>query len=302
MPDHTPRSLFAVPAPIAALFRRFPLAVLPPNDLPLRSPSRGDTPVLYVFVAAEDAPRADRASTPRTFLKIAGVEFRILPSTNHASPSGALPYLQPPIPSRPVPAGSRLESWALDQRPSSSSSEKNPSQQPPLPEGRLQAYQSLLDHRVRTAWLHALYLSPANAALLSRLYIEPATNNPVARLALSHQVCSAAEAEVLKATRTAVVDPARIYADARSAFEALAALLNESEGGGGGGGTGWFFAAEDPTLFDASVFAYTHLLLDDTFGWADRTLSEVLMEFPVLVRHRERLSARCFPDDDVVLV
>lgn len=107
------------------------------------------------------------------------------------------------------------------------------------------------------------------------------------RLALAHQVQSAAEAEVLKATRAAVVDTARIYADARAAFEALAVLLGESRG--------WFFGCETPTLFDASVFAYTHLLLDEEFGWVDRRLSEVLKEFPALVRHQERLLARCFP-------
>ncbi|KAF9882118.1 hypothetical protein CkaCkLH20_00154 [Colletotrichum karsti] len=288
MPEPTPRSWFDVPAPVAALFRRFPLAVLPPNDLPLRSPSRGDSPVLYVFVSAEDAANGRPSFNPsclkwQTFLKIAGAEFRILPSTNHASPSGALPYLQPSIPSRPVTAGSRLESWAQSQTKSD-----KPASQPP--EGRLQAYQSLLDTRVRTAWLHALYLSSANAPLLSRLYFEPASNNPLVRLTLTHQVRSAAEAEVLKATRTAVVDPARVYADARAAFEALAVLLEEEKGAGR-----WFFGCDEPTLFDASVFAYTHLLLDETFGWVDRRLSEVLREFPALVRHRERLLARCFP-------
>lgn len=64
MPDNTPRSWFAVPAPVAALFRRFPLAVYPANDLPLRSPSRGDTPTLYVFIADDDAPRGRPSFNP----------------------------------------------------------------------------------------------------------------------------------------------------------------------------------------------------------------------------------------------
>ncbi|KAF6817040.1 mitochondrial outer membrane protein [Colletotrichum musicola] len=295
MPNHAPRSLFAVPAPVAALFRRFPLAVLPPNELPLRAPARGDAPVLYVFIADEDAPRGRPSFNPsclkwQTFLKISGVHFRILPSTNHASPSGALPYLQPPIPSRPIPAGSKLEIWALSNSPAQQPSSK-PS--PAVPEGRQQAYHSLLETRVRTAWLHALYLSPANRPVLQRLYITPASNNPMVRLTLLRQVTSAAEAEVLKSTRSAATDPGRIYADARSAFEALeAALLSESRKKSGE----WFFGSAEPGLFDASVFAYTQLLLDERFGWVDETLPDLLREFPALVRHRDRLLAGCFPE------
>ncbi|KAI8260673.1 Metaxin-1 [Colletotrichum sp. SAR 10_99] len=291
MPERPPRSLFDVPAPIAALFRRFPLVTLPPNDLPIRSPPRGDIPILYVFTTDDDAPRGRPSFNPsclkwQTFLKIAGVHFRTCPSTNHASPSGALPYLQPSIPSRPISAGSRLETWALSQNPSSK-------QPPPPPASRLQAYEALLDTRIRTAWLHALYLSPANAPLLTRLYIDPASTNAIVRLTLRHQTTSAAEALVLRTTRTAVVDPSRIYADARDAFEALATLLDES----GSGGTGWFFGAEEPTLFDASVFAYTHLLLDEQFGWVDRRLVELVKEFPALVEHRKRLLKMCFPEE-----
>ncbi|TDZ39795.1 Metaxin-1 [Colletotrichum spinosum] len=297
MPDRQhPRSLFTVPAPIAALFRRFPLAVLPQNDLPVRSPSHTatGTPILHVFTTPEDAPKGRPSFNPsclkwQTYLKISHIEFLIRPSTNHASPSGALPYLQPPPPLRPIPSGNRLESWVSSNSPAKAS--------PSSPTSREQTYQALLDTRVRTAWLHALYLSPANSPLLARLYIHPASNNPLVRLTLAHQVCSAAEAEVLKATRSAVVDPARIYAEARAAFEALSALLEGEETD-----DAWFFNAEKPTLFDASVFAYTQLLLDRDFGWLDRTLPDILREFPVLVRHRERLLARCFSDDDGVLV
>ncbi|KAK1731082.1 uncharacterized protein BDZ83DRAFT_726043 [Colletotrichum acutatum] len=302
MPDSTPRSWFAVPAPVAALFRRFPLAVYPANDLPLRSPSRGDTPTLYVFIADDDAPRGRPSFNPsclkwQTFLKIAGVDFQIAPSTNHASPSGALPYLLPPSPLRPIAGASKLESYALENTtlkrlPVLSSSFSTSSTPNAELKAREQAYQSLLDHRLRAAWLHALYLAPANADLLSRLYIEPASKNPVVRLTLAHQVRAAAEAEVLKVTRSAVVDVKRVHADARAAFEALAALLEENSssrnisGKGGEGGGEWFFGCEGPTLFDASVFSYTQLLLDEELGWVDASLSEILREFPALVRHR----------------
>lgn len=82
------------------------------------------------------------------------------------------------------------------------------------------------------------------------------------RGALRHQLRRAAEAEILKtgpggAASTALsllVDEDAVYRVAVNAFEALATLLSESK-------TGWFFGAQTPTIFDASVFAYTHLML-----------------------------------------
>ncbi|KAK2065480.1 hypothetical protein LY76DRAFT_558979 [Colletotrichum caudatum] len=287
MPDHTPRSWFAVPAPVAALFRRFPLAVYPANDLPIRSPSRGDLPTLYVFVGDEDAPRGRPSFNPSC------LKWQV---RRHPPPALSLSNSHECAVSSANATRPGLESYALDNSPLLPR-EKRP---PPPPADRLDAYRALLDTRVRTAWLHALYLAPANAALLSRLYVRPASRNPLVRLALAHQVRSAAEAEVLRSTRAVAVDPARVYADARAAFEALAALLDEN--GGGGGGEGWFFGCREPTLFDASVFAYTHPLLDGDLGWADRTLPDILAGFPGLVRHRERLLERCFPDDQGVLV
>ena len=76
-----------------------------------------------------------------------------------------------------------------------------------------------------------------------------------------------------------------------------------------GGAERWFFAAKNPGLFDAAVFSYTHLLLppadDDDRGsqggsgglaWGDRTLGEVLREFPALLRHRDAVLRRCWPE------
>lgn len=83
------------------------------------------------------------------------------------------------------------------------------------------------------------------------------------RGALRHQLRRAAEVEILKtgpggAASTALsllVDEDAVYRAAVNAFEALATLLSESK-------TGWFFGAETPTVFDASVFSYTHLMLE----------------------------------------
>ncbi len=73
-----------------------------------------------------------------------------------------------------------------------------------------------------------------------------------------------------------------LYSQAEEAFIALDALLGDDE---------WFFAAEKPGLFDASVFAYTHLLLDDDLGkgWLDTHLRDTLTSRQRLVAHRNKI-------------
>lgn len=60
-----------MPSPIAALFKRVPLAVYPANDLPLRSPSSEldrTLPILYIFTT-EDGARTCRPSFNPSCLK-----------------------------------------------------------------------------------------------------------------------------------------------------------------------------------------------------------------------------------------
>jgi metaxin len=41
-------------------------------------------------------------------------------------------------------------------------------------------------------------------------------------------------------------------------------------------------------LFDASVFAYTHLLLDESLNWQNTRLVDSLKKSGNLVQHRQR--------------
>jgi metaxin len=85
-----------------------------------------------------------------------------------------------------------------------------------------------------------------------------------------------------------VIDVDDLYSEAEKAFEALSILL---------GGDLWFFGAGDgPTLFDASVFAYTHLILDEKMGWKEKRLVRTLRKRENLVEHRERLLVRYFDE------
>lgn len=133
---------------------------------------------------------------------------------------------------------------------------------------------------------------------------------------LLHQLRRAAEAEVRKLQPSSSSSSSgTAAAAAREAFAALEAALVGEDEDEMGGAERWFFAAKNPGLFDAAVFSYTHLLLppaDDDDGdgdgggqgggggrglaWGDRTLGEVLREFPALLRHRDAVLRRCWPE------
>lgn len=76
-----------------------------------------------------------------------------------------------------------------------------------------------------------------------------------------------------------------IHRDCDKAFDALSELLGENE---------YFFGERRPGLFDASVFAYTNVLLDDTLEWRDARIKEQLRKYQNLVEHRERIADKFF--------
>lgn len=124
-----------------------------------------------------------------------------------------------------------------------------------------------------------LYLDSENfEAVARRLYVIPATTNTIVRTALGIQLQQAARDELLKTSK--YIDVADLEGDAKNAFEALSALLGEDE---------HFFGRSKPGLFDANVFAYTHLILDEGMGWKQNRLAQLLREHTNLVQHRERL-------------
>ncbi|KOS21601.1 Metaxin-1 [Escovopsis weberi] len=154
----------------------------------------------------------------------------------------------------------------------------------PQDPARAEPYSALIAQRIRPAWLYTLYLLPANFPLLSALYLPP---SPLIALPTLHSLRRAAAAEILSTTRRPALSPPTLLADARDALAAIAALLADDE---------WFFSAPAPGLFDAEVFAYTHLVLDDGIGWADDELARCVAAFDNLVRHRDRLYRRCWPE------
>lgn len=135
--------------------------------------------------------------------------------------------------------------------------------------------------------LYSIYLSQNFISIAEPLYILPTSSNPFVRLTIARELRLAAEKELLKFS--AIVSAETLYNQAEEAFTALDSLLGDNE---------WFFGAENPGLFDASVFAYTHLLLHDDLGkgWLDTRLRDTLMSRQRLIAHRNKILGKYFPD------
>ncbi|KAL1998491.1 hypothetical protein VTN02DRAFT_6080 [Thermoascus thermophilus] len=278
------RQFFSVPAPIKRIFDQFPLTTYPPNDVPRRLPSVPDGNRLFVFIDAAGAKHGRPSFNPQclkwqAYLKFVGIDFQLVPSNNHASPTGALPYLLPALPAgalTPIPSN-KLQKWAIEQVHCEEEQQMSV---------RWDVYASLLDHRIRNAWLYTLYLDNDNfTAVARRLYIDPSTSSPLVRAALASQLQQAARAELLKYS-PAYIDVADLEAEADNAFASLSTLLGDDV---------YFFDRAHPGLFDASVFAYTHLILDEAgMGWKRNPLARRLRQYGNLVRHRDRLLEKFF--------
>ena len=77
-----------------------------------------------------------------------------------------------------------------------------------------------------------------------------------------------------------MIDAEALYRDYDKALEALSELLGDDE---------FFFGERRPGLFDAIVFAYTHIFLDEGLDWKQTRLRQALEQFGNLVEHRERI-------------
>jgi len=132
--------------------------------------------------------------------------------------------------------------------------------------------------------LYQLYIQPDNfSAVAERLYVGPISSNVFVRAATSHHLRKAAFEELKKTTPNVVEED--ILRDGKEALYALSTLLGSDQ---------WFFDAEGPALFDASVFAYTHLLLDEGMGWKENELGDAVRGFSNLVQHKENVLGRYF--------
>ncbi|EXJ80098.1 hypothetical protein A1O3_08384 [Capronia epimyces CBS 606.96] len=276
------RSWWSLPQPIRHIFDRFPLVTYPENELPQRAPRHQNENVLYIFQKQGPQSRDGPSFNPsclkwQAYLKFHGIPLRTRTSNNHASPTGALPFLLPASqdprkPVVPVPAN-RIARWVVSQGGKEEAVQI-----------RQDAYTALIDHVIRSAWLYYLYLDEDNfQAVAWPLYVATTSTSYAIRASLAHQLRHAAREELLK-TNT-VIDGQELYRNAEAAFQALSTLLGDNK---------FFFGQTTPGLFDASLFAYTQIILDENLGWKQPTLKFALQAHGNLVRHRARLMSGFF--------
>jgi metaxin len=120
---------------------------------------------------------------------------------------------------------------------------------------------------------------------MRRLYVETCSSNRLVQFAIARQLRAAAESELVKSAGKDVVDVLDLMHDVEEAFDALSTLLGEHD---------WFFGQEKPGLFDASLFSYSHLILDEQLGWTFNPLKDALERHGNLVRHSKRVWEKFF--------
>lgn len=278
--QHKSRTWLTPPEPIRRVFNRFPLIKLDENTFPQRARYRDDENVLFIFTIDADTASTNLSCNPaclrwQAYLKIKGIPFSVRKSNNHASPSGALPFLIPAQDSydsvSPIPSN-KLSKWMRTK----GMKEENINL-------RQETYTTLIEQNIRNAWLYTLYLEPENFQSVARpLYILPSSSNRFVQMALAYQLRGAAEQELLKSRD--IIDRDVLYAAADKAFQALSTLLGDSD----------YFSGEDsPGLFDASVFAYTHLLLSTKLQWQNKKLKDILEKYPRLIDHQNAVLEIC---------
>ncbi|KAK0666279.1 hypothetical protein QBC41DRAFT_281188 [Cercophora samala] len=272
-PTPSSPSLWSIPAPLQKLFNQFPLVTLESNPLPARSQiltSASDTlPTLYVFSSDDDALQGKPSINPtclkwQTLLRLSHIPFQTLPSTNHASPTGSLPFLLPPRTPSPSPPPLPIPSHSIPLYISRFTPSPSPSPSPSSPGPtplRKEAYLSLLTP-LRLAYLTTLYLTPPLSPLLRKFYLNPSTTrSPYLATLLQSHLSSAAATAVLQAlgfhpqSGAEAIDRANLEAEAAEALDCLAVLLRESH-------TGWFFGLERPGEFDAALYGYVGLIME----------------------------------------
>lgn len=135
--------------------------------------------------------------------------------------------------------------------------------------------------------LYSIYLSQNSVSIAEPLYILPTSRNSLVRLTIARELQHAAAAEIAKFS--SIISAETLYNQAAEAFIALESVLGDDK---------WFFGASRPGLFDASVFSYTHLLLDESLGrgWVDTRLRDALMSRSRLITHRDRILAEHFSE------
>lgn len=280
-----PSKFLKLPSSIRNIFDAFPWVTYGENVLPQRSALDQSVNNLYVFTADGERFSPNPACLKwQAYLMIKGVPFHTVDANNHASPTGALPFILPARkPSEPQPqaiVSSKIQRWVETQ--TSKEDQENV-------EDRI--LMSLIEQNVRTAWLFFVYLKTENfQSIANVLYIHPASRNLFVRKILSYQLTEAAREQVIKANSR--IDETEILLAAERAFKALNQTLKDHD---------FFSKSREPGVLDCAVFSYTYLIMKfvqpenkDAPTWKDGALAKVLSKYGRLTEHTARMENLCF--------
>jgi metaxin len=129
-----------------------------------------------------------------------------------------------------------------------------------------------------------LYLDVKNfESVAYQVYVVPCSTSYIVRASISKQLRLAAQKEVAGVSNS--INVSDLYGEADQAFTSLSTLLGDDT---------YFFGGKEPSLFDASVFAYTHLILDVNLGWEEDSLGRILRQQTNLVQHRDHIMSEYF--------
>lgn len=285
----TRTNFFKLPAPLRQLFDTFPLLTYDENALPQRLKRDTRQHRLYIFTYPPSTSKSSLSPNPaclkwQAYLLAKQITFKTIPSNNHASPSGALPYLEPASSSDEEPesapiTSSKLQRWVENQTGTVDEQDI-----------RLDAYSALIDHNIRNAWLYYMYLNEKNLeAVAEQIYITPISRSRFVKSTLRYQLRQAAKEQLQRTTLT--LDEDDILESAVTAFQSLNTLLGDDT----------FFSRKGvPGLFDCALFAYTQPLLalhdsrnTASITWADDILVQKILPYEAIVRHVQNMLRVC---------
>ncbi|KTW29409.1 hypothetical protein T552_01361 [Pneumocystis carinii B80] len=268
------------PTLISKIFDRFPIFYY--DSIQVQSPL--DTSCNLLFIQSEETlgqkPSYDLESLRwQTYFIFSKIPHLLVPSTPYASSSNKLPFFIPSNSSIPFDLSStEFQNWLLLQ------GIKDCSEKEPLLSADIDSYISLIENTLYDAWYYGFFIEPENfRQVTSLLYIKDAW--PVS-IFTKWQLQNQIKKKLSVRQKNGLLNAKEIYADASHALHALSIKLGQDQ---------WFFGTEVPSYIDATLFAYTYLVL--SINLPEDTLSHEVKKYENLVKHAERVSNICFPNN-----
>lgn len=163
---------------------------------------------------------------------------------------------------------------------------KDPFEEEPLLSADADSYISLIENTLYDAWYYNFFMEPENFNVICLLYVKEAW--PVS-IFMKWQLYNQIKKKLSIRQKTGFLNGKEIYVDASHALHALSIKLGQDV---------WFFGAKSPSFIDATLFAYTHLILSTNLP--DDTLIHEIRKYKNLVEHSKRIYNMYFSEKPIL--